>query len=211
MIYDVYEPGQVKSIFSHIHEDIGLFLLGGPANGNEAQVFHEQFPEVQIVGIEPNRELFFRQHTIGFPGLLLNEALSDKEGFSDFYIMGDGGRSSRLYQPNEQPSYRVRTVTIDNLLKHLDFRGQVALWLDIERSEVLALCGAKESLANKRIDVILLEVLPQMEVPILQVLEQYDFFEFTRVNCHDETDDAGNHVAYRYDGIYCRKYSRSCD
>lgn len=197
----IYEPGQVKSIFPYVAEDIKAFVLGGPADGDEAQLFHEQFPSVAIYGFEPNLDYYRHQLAVGFPGKLEQAALSDELSENDFYLLGEGaGRSSRL-AAEHAPAYRVKTLTIDSL--GLDV--PMALWLDIERSELKALEGAVCTFAAGLVRVVLLEILPDAEKPILEFLDRYDMVEAARVNCHDEYDDAGRTVAYRYDGIYVNK------
>lgn len=196
----VYQSGQVKSIFPYVHPGIKHFVLGGPADGDEAQVFHEEFPDVSIHGFEPNQGFFDYQLSHDFPGSLRQAALAEAPGKLPFYIMGEKeGRSSRLVA-SHTPAYEVDVVTIDSL----GLNEPTVLWLDIERAELRALQGASRMLSHGLIDVVLLEVLPDTETPVVQFLRQYNIFEVERVNVHGRYDDAGRDEDYRYDGIYRR-------
>jgi len=199
-----YESGQVRAIFPHITKDIGVFILGGPADGDEAQLFHRQFPNVLIFGFEPNRGFFEHQISVGFPGELRSEALWDHAGTHDFYLLGEGeGRSSRLVIEGEQaPAYPVKTVTIDDVLAGPNLPSKVALWIDIERSELTALHGAETSLRERRIEVVYLEAFSDNVQPIIDYLAPFGLKEVARVNCHEMINDAGTHRYNRFDIIF---------
>jgi FkbM family methyltransferase len=150
----VYEPGQVRNIFPYINFTPAWFLLGGPADGNEAQVIKEQYPEISVIGIEPNPEAFEYQLSHRFPGLLLPLALSDSAGIAKFH---DGNiRCGRLTEGGERT---VELVTLDALdARYGPFQDSI-LWLDIEGSEMKALQGATKLLAEKRILLMNIEII----------------------------------------------------
>lgn len=206
----IYEPGQVKSIFRHLSHDVGLFLLGGPADGNEAQVFHEHYPDVKIVGCEPNRGYFLHQSELKFPGTLLPLALWDCTTELPFYLLGEGeGRSSRLIVDdpgNNRCLYQVKTTTIDRLIdRFLPPKKSSALWLDIERSELTALKGAEKSLSDRRISLALVEIVEENMPEMVSFLERYGLVEAERVNVHSTIDNVGTTIHNRFDAIFIRR------
>lgn len=150
----VYEPGQVRNIFPYLDFDPKWFILGGPADGNEAQLFKEKYQSVSVIGLEPNREAFRYQTEVGFPGVLLPYAIGDYNGRGSFLpctIRGGGLR--------DNGNYEVDVVTLDALHEsHGPFEDAV-LWLDIEGHEMEALRGADLLLREKRIRVMNLEII----------------------------------------------------
>lgn len=201
----IYEPGQVRAIFPHIRNLVGtpneiqVFLLGGPADGNEAQLLHEEFPTVTVIGFEPNRQFLSYQQANDFPGFLSNKALWNAETTKDFFVMGEEGRSSRV-QANGTPSYQVSTTTVDLVLRHIP-SAPVALWIDIERAELAALQGARQCLERGQIKILYLEAFEENYSDILEFVTPYGLHEVGRVNIHQTANDAGAVHAHRFDVI----------
>lgn len=201
----IYQPGQVKPLLKYVTEDTGLFLLGGPADANEAQVFHDHFPFIPIIGVEPNRRMLRYQEQVGFPGVMIPKALFDRETVMPFYLLGEDDRSSRL-SAEQAPAYFVQTTTIDSVVRLMgqSFTGKIALWLDIERSELSALMGATYCFTHDLIQTVYLEVLPDTEESLNGLLKCYGFTQAERVNEHGSTKDVHIPMDYRYDAIYTR-------
>ena len=129
-LHMTYEPGQVKNIFPYIDFKPGWFILGGPADANEAQVFHERYPEAKILGIEPNKEAFEYQQNAGFPGTLLPYALGPACGVAFFHP--NTIRSGWIDKELGSSNYEVEMVTLDSLdQKYGPFQNTV-MWLDID-------------------------------------------------------------------------------
>lgn len=170
----VYQPGQVSHIFSHIDFDPEWFILGGPADGDEAQVFKEKYPRTQVIGIEPNREAYDYQTKAKFPGVLLPYALSAASGRSSFqpntirsgWVVGEGeGGPGQI----SEPEYEVDLISLDDLdSKYGPFRDAV-LWLDIEGQEMSALLGAARLLSEKRIRLMNLEIIEERKGATVEI------------------------------------------
>jgi FkbM family methyltransferase len=178
---DIYESGQVRKFFPYVRPCVQQFILGGPADGDEAQLFHEVFPNVLVTGFEPHREFYKYQQRVYFPGSLRPEALWNKVGEHPFYALkGNGSQSSRMGQGlpdtwvDHDPgcSYMVPTITLDTVF-HPAIERSLALWIDIERSELQALQGAEFLLTTGAFDVILVEAFDDMLAGIVNYLEPF--------------------------------------
>lgn len=166
----VYAPDQVKNIFPYIDFDPKWFILGGPSCGNEAQVFHEQYPDTKIIGLEPNLEGFRYQCEQGFPGEIYPWGISIESGVGWFqpntihsgWLFNGKIDSEHAAQviANEKP-YRSVTISLDNLDAFSGPFHQVILWLDIdgEGQELAALRGAVYLLSLHRFKLINLEII----------------------------------------------------
>lgn len=158
---DVYRPGQVGAIIPFIRSfpKIEHFLLGGPADGNEAQVFVKDFPSVKVFGFEPSKTMYEYQLRNGFPGMLLNIALwsSDQE----LELVEGSGRTprdnGRTAVVREGPDSTVRSRSLDSLSEQYGPFTNSVLWIDIEGSEEEALKGARALLTAKHVKLINLE------------------------------------------------------
>jgi FkbM family methyltransferase len=163
--------------------------LGGPADGDEAQLFHEVFPNVLVTGFEPHREFYKYQQRVNFPGALRSEALWNSIGEHPFYdFTGNGGRGSRMGQGLTEDwldtdpgcSYVVQTTTLDHVFYPAPEKS-LALWIDIERSELIALQGARQLLEAGSFDAILLEAFDEMIDDVRAFLSLYSMREVARV------------------------------
>ena len=165
----VYASGQVKNIFPYINFEPKWFLLGGPADGNEAQVFHEVYPDTKILGIEPNQEAFKFQTDFGFPGTLLPNALSSTNCSGRFqpntirsgWIVAQGKSPPTQTDAVDHP---VEIITLDTLDREFGPFSEAILWIDIEEAEFKALEGANKLLQEKRIRLLNIEIIePNLE------------------------------------------------
>ena len=185
----IYEEDQVKVIFPYITPSINQFILGGPADGNEAQAFHEEFPNVAITGFEPNAGFYQHQLANNFPGTLRSEALLDTSGAA--YLSNQPGRQegtvydrgSRI-QSSLKDGIEVTSITLDSLFSPAPKRS-IALWIDIERSELKALRGAENLLQTGAIAVILFEAMGDTLSDLHDYLSSYGYYEEKFFNYHD--------------------------
>ncbi len=158
----VYSSGQARALLPYWPKEAKWFVIGGPADGDEAQTLHREFPDLKCIGFEPNKELYDKQVSMDFPGELYNLALWSKSTYLDLTTPGGGGigpRSSTVCRgfAEGQPiasSVSVKAVTLDQWCR--DIRD-VVLWLDVEGAELEVLKGATELL--KRTLLISLESL----------------------------------------------------
>lgn len=208
----IYNPGQVKKIFPFVPPDVKWFLLAGPADGDEGQVFKQQFPSAQVIGFEPNLACFQYQKEHVFPGTLLNVALWDEDckvhlKTVHFARPMDIARTSTILPHSDLPTYLAETQAnrLETLSeKYGPFRDAV-LWLDIEGSELKALVGAGILLISGAIVLVNAEIHidgdsedEPKESAIHQYLAAYGFKEVKRWN--------GNkyHGGIRWDVIFKR-------
>lgn len=186
---DIYESGQVKHFFPYVRPCVKHFILGGPADGDEAQIFHQKFPEVLITGFEPHREFFAYQQRASFPGLIYPVALWNKIGEHSFFdFKGNGSRGSRMGQgltedwleTDPGQSYTVPTATLDSMFFPAPVRS-IALWIDIERAELIALQGAIQLLSASSFDVILVEAFDNMLPDLLAFLQSFGMVQVAKI------------------------------
>lgn len=134
-----------SAVFEFIHQ-IGwtpseLFLAGVGISADDAIRAKEMWPEIEIVGFEPNPASF--QSLQGkFPGLLFNEALSEKKGTAQLHYRHNWKNGSSLYPPKDGVGSvkEVATTSLDQVLA----LGNSLLWLDVEGSELQVLHGAED-------------------------------------------------------------------
>ncbi len=188
----VYAPGQVKNIMDLVDDDIRWFLLGGPADGDEAQVLHEARPDIRILGFEPNPVMFKIQSERGFPGLLLPVALWKSMGqirlnrarnARDDELQKDRA-SSVVKWADDREGYEVQTATLDDLSKLYGPFDRSVLWIDIEEAELACLQGAKGLLNSKSIRLINVEAYLHRARSLKEHLKRFGFKEIRRWNHH---------------------------
>jgi FkbM family methyltransferase len=179
----VYQSGQIKNLYSYVGKDTGLFILGGPADSDEAQLFHEQFPGIAIVGVEPNKSFLEYQTKVGFPGALYDTALWNFETIKALYVSGREERGSSLVESGSGLVYDVLTTTLDIIIeKHRPPDKRVVIWMDIERVELVALQGATTALDQKLITAIYMEAYENNVNGLIEFLIPYGFYEQKRFN-----------------------------
>lgn len=157
-----YNPGQVAEIYPYLARVPGWFVIGGPADADEAQCLKETYPAVQVLGIEPCEEMRDYQRSHDFPGPIVAAALRDRGG-SDIQFRMLGRRSSSEWEPSLTSAItRMVPATTLDFLDYLygPFMDAV-LWLDIEGSEYLALKGAGNLLSSGRVQLVNIEALPE--------------------------------------------------
>lgn len=206
----IYCPGQVANIFPYIDFVPEWFLLGGPADGDEAQVFHAKYPQAQAIGWEPNPALYDYQLEAGFPGILRKCAL-----WSDTHDVGVGvlrlgespdeqqrNRTSSLVRAYTHAGYQAELATLDQMERiHGPFLNAV-LWLDIEGSELAALQGGTKLLARGTVRLINLEVFSDQEASLGSFLAIYGYYEAGRWGAQGDARNGGRSW---WNAVYAKK------
>lgn len=115
---------------------------------DEARMFAEEWPGVQIFGFEPHPSTFRALHE-SYPGLLQERAVSDRLGIRELSTKpghADGSSMHGFSDGRQVPTYPVCTTTLDFVFR--DPSREILLWLDCEGSEVEALRGGREFLRS---------------------------------------------------------------
>lgn len=186
----------------------------GPRHNNEASVFKRLWPNIQIIGLEPNIETF-RDRIVDYPGKLYPWALWSTPIIKKIMTVRKSPGKSSMFMPHSQWigkwSYNigktcdevlVSCVTLDQLDKVLNYPVDIFLWMDIEGAELEALRGGCSLLASGRVNWIDMEVshkprrINEPSKDSLSVfLQDYGFSIKCQYNC-------GSHF---HNSLYVRK------
>lgn len=170
-----YNPGQVKRVFPYL-SGIEWFILGGPATGNEAQVLHEHYPDIKVIGIEPNPINCQFQRDNEFPGQLVEGALWNINYVKLGLTKSDNNLMGHIREYIDSSSdYPTTSITIDTLSQQYGPFTNSFLWIDIEESEITCLNGAKDLLSNGDIKCISAETLSKTEQNLIDLLIKYGY------------------------------------
>lgn len=158
----------VKEILNGIDDDIKtLYNIGvGHEPHNEAKLFKNKFPNIKIIGLEPNPETFNNRKET-YVGDFINKGLWSENKELEFYMAKDYGRSSFL-EADESWAKRkkveivnkinVECITLDDLDQQYDYPKDIFLWMDVEGSELEVLKGGINLLKSNRLKYIDLEI-----------------------------------------------------
>lgn len=174
---EFYNDGQIKRLFPYCDRPDCL-LIGGPADGNEGQVFKAQYPESVIIGVEPNSLMRVFQLTNEFPGFLYPFALWDRKVDIEFVVGSDNRGGSLVNFRESVGQFKksiVRTITIDEILTDYINCNEVVVWLDIEGSEECAILGADRSMCQRRIKLWNIEVNNTNKERIIETMRSYRY------------------------------------
>ena len=137
-----------------------LLTLGPGMTGTEAWIFRDHFPNLKIIGAEPqtDRYEFLKDK---FPGDLLNCAVAAHEGKTEGWMGHKAGKSDFWLNADENNSkhyikQEILCNTVDNILKNVEGHG--FLWMDIEGAEFEALRGALQSMLTRKVLFINAEI-----------------------------------------------------
>lgn len=140
-------------------------LLGGPADGNEAQTARELWPDVRVVGVEPNPDAVAFQLANGWPRNcpLVMAALSNVAGGHEVVMVNTTGtpRHARgvIEGDDLERSWRAPATTWDAAEAAFGpFTGGAVMWLDLDGAELSALQGSVGLFRHRAVDVVNVEM-----------------------------------------------------
>ena len=182
------ELKELKFLNENVKEG-DIILEVGAHIGYLSQIFESLIGEKgQLAVIEPAPEnlVYLKQNTLTRTKLI-NKAVSDYKGESEFYIENFGGFTNSLsYEftksSNEQhqksqnvnskiTAIKIKVDTIDNICQELSIKPNF-IKIDIEGLEHKALIGSQETL--KIVEFIMVEITRNKE-EILKLLKSYKF------------------------------------
>ena len=168
---EYYGTNNVKQILPFLPRRPKWLIVGGPADSNEAQYLKGKWPDIKIIGIEPNPEAVEWQKTVGeWPpdAYLIPSALGDEPGKVMEMIMEPGRLHNASLEPKQVEDNRsnanakflqVTTVTLDGLDSIYGPFEDAVVWMDIEGSEYRALQGATNLIKSGRVLLWNIEML----------------------------------------------------
>lgn len=151
---EVYRPGQARVLFKFLKRPPLWFLIGGQADGDEAQTVVEQYRECWCIGVEP---VYYR-NALPFPGTAIRGALTASPGHVTLFTPSGDSRRTTRDRHVTGAELTVPGYTIDSLVEQYKINGGLVIWLDIEGMELDALQGATESFTAGIVDAVNVEV-----------------------------------------------------
>ncbi len=182
---NIYEPGQAKVLFDYWPSEVEWFIVGGPADANEAQTINQRFPDVKCIAFEPNERMRERQRELNFPGEVYPFALWNADDEVIQYSVADSlPRSGTVCRDTDLTNWvktDVRARTLDSLSKEFGPFRNCVLWLDIEHAELAALEGAENLFESGYVLMVNVEIqFPHLLGPIQELLLGYGMKEVKR-------------------------------
>lgn len=138
-------------------------ILAGLGNCDEYRPARRRWPNLQIVGVDPNPQAIEHQrnqHGWAEQHPLLTVALSDTVGESPIYycdICSSSMHPRKLREGKPSELTTTPTTTLDILHQQYGF-SNCLLWLDLEGYEYHALRGGRQLLSSGEVQLITLEV-----------------------------------------------------
>lgn len=172
-----YEPGQAAVLFDFWPPEVEWFVIGGPADGDEAQTVKVKYPDIRCLGFEPNQHF-----GAFFPGELRREALWSEDRELLLAVPTGAERSSSVVLggfPCPHTRVKVKGIRLDGF--GFTIRN-IVLWLDIEYAEHQALLGAVGLLRAGQVLLVNLETYDHLFPPIRDFLWNHGLREVKRWN-----------------------------
>lgn len=173
-----YNPGQFNEIIPFVQKEPDWLILGGPADGDEAQCAVKQWPDLKVIGIEPVESNRQWQLNNGWPGdLLLSNALSNIVS-TEWMRLPEDPRAASLLDNRPGRDVKVETITLDLLNEQHGSFKEAILWMDIEGWEYQALLGGRTLFEFKGVQIVNVEEIERLpdQAQLLQLyLTSYGF------------------------------------
>lgn len=172
----------------------------GPVPHNEAETFRKLWPKMNIIGLEPNIDIFIERFS-RYPGKMYPWGLWSVSCLKALTMVKASKGKSSVLDPHPDWAGKwsfdkristksvINCTTLDQLDEILGFPEDIFLWMDIEGSELEALKGGHKLLASGRVKWIDVEVSLQprrigepSENDLSDFLRQYGFSIRQRYN-----------------------------
>lgn len=184
-------PGDV---FFDIGANLGLYSIHASKLG--ASVFAFEPDPSYCKQLQRNIQLNKLKHKV----VIVDWAVSDRQGTSTLFTDGIEGRSPSLMQDGERGSVTVRTNSIDNALQAGQLPRPTIIKMDIEGAEVIALEGMKDLLSSSQAPrYLFIEIHPQFlprlgssEDECKRLIRSFGYVEESSVKRQNQT-----HSTYR--------------
>jgi len=157
-----------KKLWRSLQPEWLIDLGPGPATGQtrvmgEAYGAKARWPDIKIIGVEPNPRRVRLQRRAHYPGALLKYAVTDQD--DQQITFHNKGNWSSIYAPHADDvkrhgSITVDTITLDTLNEQHGPFTKAIIWADIQGAELSMLKGAKDLLQSGEVIAINLEVMP---------------------------------------------------
>lgn len=164
--------------------------VGPNSVGNrEAEVIAETWPNIRIVGLEPNIGLFITRRR-NYPGEIYPWGLWSTSSIQKMFMTPSRGQSSVLPTIDKDKIFHevfVSCTTLDSIDTAIQYPDDIFLWMDIEGAELEALKGGNKLLGSGRVKWIAVEVAHKpkrigepTEKELTEHLKQYNFIPSVR-------------------------------
>lgn len=183
-----YNDAQFKIVQRFVPKKPDWLILGGPADGNEAQWAERLWPGIKIIGVEPVLENIQWQKDNGWPrkgNLLLQFALGDETGTTVINVPEDKRAGSCLENRPGTPR-EVSVITIDELNNLFGPITNTILWLDIEGWEYKALMGALGLFNSGQVILANVEILERLTEHTASIEKFFWDFDFRLAHVWNE-------------------------
>ncbi len=197
----------------------------GPKPHCEAEIFKKMWPDIRIIGLEPNLKTF-RDRVGSYPGELYPWALWNTPCIKKLFAVTKSPGKSSMLNPNpywigkwsfkigkECKEILVNCVTLDQIDEALGHPHDIFLWMDIEGAELEALRGGRSLLASGRVNWIDMEVSHQCrrinepnEDSLSEFLKIYNF----SLKCQYNSGIAFHNSLYCKNNRICCLNGQSC-
>lgn len=197
----VYSSNQVKVLWPYVDkirrddkEFPQWFVLGGPANGDEAQRLKAKYPHTTCLAVEPSSAMVEYQRTNGFPGEVVQAGLCNKVGVGEITIVNGSERNSSMVWDIKGELVKVSLTTVDALDYLYGPVDKGILWLDIEGMELEALRGAIGCFERGAFRLVNVEVNDDYPFTTRRIHSFLSCYGLERVKTWDNQGRYHNHV-----------------
>lgn len=200
----IYNPNQFNNIIPFVPGVPDVLILGGPADGNEAQCAVAKWPNLKVIGVEPCEKMIEYQLKNGWPGHapILPYALSDTDCLAPIRMPTDNDRTASLMMDRPGELKNIVCVTIDKINQLYGPFKRAILWLDIEGWEYQALQGARGMFDSGSVVAVNVEILERRKEATQKIEEFFESVGF-RLK-HTWNKHKGSH----HDRVYTTKVMR---